>query len=87
MKHRPKGKSVGRIAQLSSKYRFTIPKEIREKLGIKAGQRFVMSDKNGSIVLTPVPDDPIEFLHGYYKGEPSMAEQLLEERARDLEHE
>ena len=74
------------IIALSSRFQFTIPKEIREKLGIKPEQRFMMSDRNGSIVLTPVPDDPIEFLHGYYKGGPSMTKELLGDRAADLKH-
>jgi len=75
------------IVRLSSSYRLTIPKEIRERLGISPGQRFVISDRDGSIWFTPVPDDPISLLHGYYEGEPSMAQELIDERARDLEHE
>jgi AbrB family looped-hinge helix DNA binding protein len=75
------------IVKASSKYQVAIPKQIRTKLHIKPGQEFVLSDKDGSVVLTPVPEDPIEALCGYYKGGPSMTKELLEERARDLEHE
>ena len=75
------------IVKASSKYQIAIPKQVRNKLHIKPGQKFVVSDKGGSVILTPVPEDPIEALYGYYKGAPSMTKELLEERARDLEHE
>lgn len=71
----------------SSKFQIAIPKRIREKLHIKPGQRLAVTERGGSIVLTPVPDDPIEFLSGIFKDGPSMTEELLAERARDLEHE
>ena len=75
------------IVRTSSKYQIAIPKRIRIKLGIKAGQRLSLTEKEGSLVLTPVPDDPIEYLCGIYKDGPSLTQALLEERARDLEHE
>lgn len=37
--------------------------------------------------LPPLPDDPVRYLHGILKDKPSMTQALLEERARDLEHE
>ena len=75
------------IVKASSKYQIAIPKQVRNKLHIKPGQQFVISERDGSVVLTPVPEDPIGFMHGRYKGGSSMAEELLQERARDLEHE
>ena len=75
------------IVRASSKYQIAIPKAIRSKLGIKVGQRFAVKDVDGAIELIPIPDDPIEYLCGIFKGEPSMAAELLEERKRDLEHE
>lgn len=86
MRSRSKGVMCMPIVALSSKHQFTIPKEIRTKLEIKPGQRFLMSDRNGSIVLTPVPDDPIEFLCGCLKDGPSLTKELLEDRAADLRH-
>ena len=74
------------IVGLSSRCRITIPREIRKELGLKPGQRFVMSERNGSIVLTPVPEDPIEFLCGCLKDGPSLTKELLEDRAADLKH-
>ena len=45
----------------------------------------MVEEKRGSIVVTPVPPDPIKFLRGILKGGPSPTKELLEERARDLE--
>jgi len=75
------------IVTLTSRFLITIPKSIRTKLGIKPGQRVSVTEKDGGILIIPVPDDPIRFLCGAAKGEPSMTQALLEERARDLEHE
>ncbi len=71
----------------SSKGQIAIPKRVRERLHIKPGQALDLSEQNGSIVLTPIPEDPISFLRGAIKGGPSLTEELLRERARDLEHE
>lgn len=71
----------------SSKGQIAIPKRVRERLHITAGQELDLTVRNGSIVLTPVPEDPISFLRGAVKGGPSLTEELLQERARGLEHE
>lgn len=75
------------IVKLSSKYQIAIPKSVRSKLGMHPGQRLSLTEDQGRVVLIPVPDDPIEYLFGAAKGEPSMVQGLLEERVRDLEHE
>jgi len=75
------------IVRASSKYQIAIPKRIRTKLGVKPGQRLMVTEKEGSVVLTPVPTDPVEYLCGVYKGEPSLTQELLKERARDRAHE
>jgi len=75
------------LARVSSDFRVTIPKDLRTRLSIKPGQPLHIAERNGSIVLTPLPPNPIEYLRGIFKGEPSMTEELLRERARDLERE
>lgn len=75
------------MVRASSKYQIAIPKAIRNKLHIKPGQKLTVSEANGVILLTPVPTDPVEFLCGIFKGRPSMTEELLKERRRDLEQE
>lgn len=75
------------IVRASSKFQVAIPKQIRNKLGIHAGQRFIMTDKDGMIVLTPVPSNPIDYLCGTFKDEPSLSAELRVERERDSGHE
>lgn len=40
---------------LSPKYQIVIPRQVRENLGLKKGQRFAVIVKNGVISLVPVP--------------------------------
>jgi AbrB family looped-hinge helix DNA binding protein len=75
------------VVRASSKYQIAIPRAIRSKLGIEPGQKLDISEEDGRIIITPLPSDPIEYLCGLFKGEPSMAQALLEERMRDLAHE
>ena len=75
------------MVRASTKFQVAIPKAIRNKLRIKAGQRMTISEEDGVILLTPIPPDPCEFLCGIFKNEPSMTEELARERERDLKHE
>ncbi len=73
--------------RVSPKFLVTLPKAIRDKLNIKVGQRFAVSEVDGSILLTPVPDNYLHYLRGILGDGPSATEDLLEERNRDLQHE
>lgn len=42
-------------ATLSSKFQLVIPKEVREKLRLKSGQKMAVIMKSGGIHLIPVP--------------------------------
>lgn len=42
------------IVRTSSKYQIAIPKRIRAKLGIKAGQRLSITERDGGIFLAPL---------------------------------
>lgn len=75
------------VVRASSKYQIAIPKSIRTKLNIKPGQQLTISEEDGVIIITPVPPDPADFLCGIFKGEPSMREELMNEKKRDLKHE
>ena len=41
-------------ATLTSKGQITIPKEIREKLGLKKGDKLVLLEKDGNVILRKV---------------------------------
>lgn len=67
-----------------TKGQIVIPKEIRDKLGIKPGKMLSVKLVNNHVEITPLPDDPIEFLTGIFKDHPvSMSDELLEERKTD----
>lgn len=54
------------ITTLSSKFQISIPKDVREREGWKAGQRFVFIPKGKSVLLVPVPT--ADELFGIAKG-------------------
>lgn len=52
--------------KVTSGYRVTIPKEVREQLGLQPGQELVVSARGNVIELVPVPR--LEDLRGIAKG-------------------
>jgi len=67
-----------------AKGQIIMPKEIRDKLGIKPGTALSVKLVDDHVEIRPLPDDPIEFLTGIFKDYPhSMAGELLKERKRD----
>ena len=51
---------------ISSKYQVVIPKEARNQIHLKTGQKLMMVIKDGVIIL--VPDQPIATFRGFLKG-------------------
>ncbi len=51
---------------ISSKYQVVIPKEVRERLHLKPGQKLAVIVRGNVISL--VPELPLEELRGYLKG-------------------
>lgn len=51
---------------ISSKFQIVIPKDIRDKLGLKPHQRFHVIEKGRTIIL--VPEVPLSSLRGIAKG-------------------
>lgn len=54
------------VTKLSEKFQISIPKEVREQQGWRAGQEFVFLPKGDSVVLVPVPER--EKLFGLVEG-------------------
>ena len=72
------------IVKTHPKGQIIMPKEIRDKLGIKPGTALAVKLVDDHVEIRPLPDDPIEFLTGIFKDHPrSMARELLEERKKD----
>ena len=57
---------MGHVATLSEKFQISVPKEVREAYGWKAGQRFAFIPKGNRVMLVPVPE--LEELQGMFKG-------------------
>lgn len=68
---------------VSAKGWVVIPKAIRERHGLKKGSRVQVVDYGQILAIVPLPDDPIEALHGMLMDGPSLTDDLLEERARE----
>ena len=76
------------ISTLSSKGQLVIPKEIREALGVKPGQRvFFKIVKDHLVEIAPLPEDPVRHFCGIFKEGPSLTRALLREREEDKKRE
>ena len=71
------------VATVSSKGWVVIPKDLREKYGLKKGTRVQVVDYGDALALNPLQDDPVEALHGMQGGGPSLTADLLAERAHE----
>jgi len=68
--------------KLSSKHQITIPKDVREALGLKAGDRLYIAREGGKLVLRPLPKvrNPTDKLYGSVKSEKDAVEAIREFR-------
>jgi AbrB family looped-hinge helix DNA binding protein len=55
-------------ATISSKHQIVIPKTIRERLGLKAGDKLQLSLHQGKLIVMEKPRAPHEALMGIAKG-------------------
>jgi AbrB family looped-hinge helix DNA binding protein len=74
-------------AIVSSKGWVVIPKDLREKYGLNQGTQVQVVDYGDALALIPIPDDPVDALHGMLEHEPSLTAELLAERSRELSRE
>ncbi len=75
--------------KVSSKGQVVIPAEFRERYGLNEGARVVWREQKGQLVLTPI-ERLLDEIQGSLKprpGEPSMFDELLNERERERERE
>lgn len=71
------------ILTISGKGAILIPKEIRERYGLKKGDKIQFVDYAGSISIIPVPQDSIKASRGMLKDGSSLTKALLESRRED----
>jgi AbrB family looped-hinge helix DNA binding protein len=79
---------------ISTKGQTVIPKEIREALGLKEGQKLAWTLRGGKLTIFPLPADPVRALRGILKGHGTYEDWLRErneererERQKDAEEE
>jgi AbrB family looped-hinge helix DNA binding protein len=70
----------------TTKGQIVIPSALRRKYGIKVGTKILIEDDGEHIILKPVTEQYLKKLQGVLKGKGAL-KTLLEERARDKEHE
>lgn len=75
--------SVGRLSVVVGKEgRLVLPKELREKYGVREGSRIIIREHAGHLVLIPVAsyENPTEALHGSVKAALTIEEPKKEAR-------
>ena len=76
------------VVKTSAKGQILIPKEIRTRLGLKAGQKVslkLVGDQK--VEITPLPLEPVEAFCGMFRKGSSLTEALLKDRKQELMHE
>ena len=71
------------IVTASSKGQIVIPKEIRNRRNIVAGKKLSIKALGDHVLLTPLPDDPVEAFCGIFKEKSSLTRALTEHREKD----
>lgn len=68
--------------KLSSKYQITIPKDVRDALGLEAGDKLYVGREGDKLVLRPLPKikGPTEKLYGSVRGDKDAVEAVREFR-------
>jgi AbrB family looped-hinge helix DNA binding protein len=82
---------ASQLARLSTKGQLVIPAKIREELGIEPGTQFEIRQLNGRLILEPqnlaAKLRRIKAMRGIAAGEPSLSDELIEDRRRERERE
>ena len=70
---------------LSAKGWVVIPQELRERYGLKKGDKVHFVEYGGVIAVVPVSKNPLVESAGMLKGETSLVGALLRSRQQDAE--
>ena len=68
------------IVKTSPKGQVVIPKQIRRKFNVNSGSLVNVYEKDGHIIVDPLPDDPIETACGMLEKGSSLTKALLKSR-------
>ncbi len=70
---------------LSEKGWVVIPQEMRERYGLKKGDRVHVIDYGGVISIVPASEAPIKNSMGMLQGKTSLVKELVKSRQQDAE--
>ena len=70
---------------LSEKGWVVIPQELRERYGLKKGDRVHVIDYGGVISIVPASEAPIVKSMGMLKGKTSLVKELVKSRRQDAD--
>jgi len=70
---------------LSEKGWVVIPQEMRERYGLKKGDRVHVIDYGGVISIVPTSEAPIKNSMGMLQGKTSLVKELVKSRQQDAE--
>jgi len=71
------------ISTLSEKGRVVIPQKLRERYGLKKGDRVHVIDYGDIISIIPASDAPIKNIKGMLRGKTSLVRALTKSRRED----
>lgn len=72
---------------LSSKGQIVVPKEIRDALGIKPGQKVMLKVVKDHAEIIPLPEDPVKGFCGIFEKGSSLTKALLKDRKEEARFE
>jgi len=75
------------IVIASNRGQIVIPKEVRKKLQIRPGKRLLLKTEGNHILLSPLPDNPVEYFCGIFKEGSSLTKALIQDRRKEEERE
>lgn len=75
------------VSQISSKGQILIPRQLRRKLGFKAGGKVQLIEEGGRLVIAPAADDPIAAATGFLTGKFSLTDDLRREHREEARRE
>ena len=71
------------VSHISAKGQILIPRQLRRKLGFKAGGKVQLFEEGGRLVVTPAAEDPIAAATGFLTGKFSLTDDLRRERREE----
>ncbi len=79
-------------AKVSSKGQIVIPKRLREKLGIREGEKVTIEEADEVVLVMKKVKRPVKAMRGLFKGKAKrssveLVRELREEWEKDLENE